>query len=75
MCTSLLLTAGAPILLLFSEMGLAANNSLFIPTLDASGKVYHLDFYVAQSVNTKIAILTRAHRTDLSAALEFYIPK
>ena len=31
-CTSLLLTAGTPILLLSSEIGLAANNFLFIPS-------------------------------------------
>ena len=42
-CTSLLLTAGATILLLSREIGLAANNILFIPssirtTPDASGK-------------------------------------
>ena len=49
-CTSFLLTAGAPILLLSSEIGFTANSILFIPTYmtpdDASGKVCHLEFYI-----------------------------
>ena len=76
-CTSLLLTAGAPILLRSSRMGLTANDTYFVRsksyTPDASGRVRHLKFYIAQSLNTKIPILTRAQRTEVSAALPFYV--
>ena len=44
MCTLLLLTARAPILSLFSEMG---HSNLNFYTPGGSGKVCHLDFYIA----------------------------
>ena len=37
-----------------------------------SWKVCNLDFYIVQSVNTKIAIMTRAQRAEISAPLELY---
>ena len=47
-CTSLLLTAGAPILLLSSEIGLAANNILFIPS--SIRPLMHLEKYLRYAI-------------------------
>ena len=63
-------------MLLFSDMGLAANNSLLIPSFVP---LMHLEKHAVlrlkshKSVNTKIAILIKAHITGYSASLELHI--
>ena len=56
----------------FSKQHLVHSKFKFY-TPDASREVCHLEFYIAQSVNTKIAILTKAQRTEVRASLEFYM--
>ena len=63
MLASLLLTAGALILLLFSEMGLAANNILFIPSFIS---LMHLETYIILNFISKCESY-EDRDTDLSA--------
>ena len=79
MCTSLLLTAGAPILMLLSsEIGLAANNVSFIPSsmrplMHLEKHAIPIEFYIERIANTRISISISAQNAELIATPDFYM--